>query len=380
MAQFFVSTSVGLNEVLEAELKFLGIQTTDKVRGGVFFEGTWEDAYKVNLHSRMASRVLKPVMRFTAYQPEEFYGQMLKHDFTQYIDLKQTFAIEASTRDSMMHDQRFLAMKAKDAIADQFREKLGERPDVDAKKPDLLVHVRAVKNQFTIMIDTSGESLFMRGYRLEAGDAPLKENLAAGLVALSGWNKEIPLVDPMCGSGTLLIEAAQMALNMAPGLSRKSFGFQKFKNYKEDVWEKLVEEAIAQEKDELPFNFYGYDIDREVLKKAKANARRAGVEDVVHFKYEPITTLKNPLMSEEYKNLGMIITNPPYGARIGDEDNLKDVYRDFSHTLKNQFKGWEAWLMAGNKDLIAELRLKSTRKHFVFNGALECRLLKYEMR
>lgn len=373
MAEFFVSTNVGLVEVLEAELENLGLNITKTVRAGVFFEGNWDDCYKVNLHSRVASRVLKPIMRFVAYQPEEFYGQMLKHDFSRYIDVDQTFAIDASTRDSMMKDQRFIAMKAKDAIADQFMDKFGRRPDVDAKNPDLLVHVRAVKNQFTVMIDTSGTSLFMRGYRLESGDAPLKENLAAGLIYLSEWDKSSPIVDPMCGSGTILIEAAQMALNIAPGLSRKSFGFQKLKNYKPEVWEKLVDDAIASELEDLPFKLYGFDIDGDILKKAKSNAKRAGVENVIQFKYDQIATLAAPCEK------GMIITNPPYGARIGDEDNLRDVYKDFSHTLKVQFKNWEAWLLAGNKDLIADLKLKSSRKHFVFNGAIECRFLKYEM-
>lgn len=373
MALFFVSTSVGLAEPLELELKSMGINTGAKVRGGVFFDGNWADCYKVNLKSRLASRVLKPVHDFTAYQPEELYGQVLRHDFTKYIDVTQTFAIDASVRDSMMRDQRFLAMKTKDAICDQFRDKTGARPDIDSERPDLRVHIRGVKNKFNVAIDTSGDSLFMRGYRLEAGDAPLKENLAAGLLALSEWDQQTPIVDPMCGSGTILIEAALMASKMAAGSSRKRFGFETLKGFDKEKWNSILEEAADEEIEDLPFKFYGYDIDGDSLRKAKANARRAGVDHLIEFKYEPIATLTAPVEK------GLIITNPPYGARIGDEDNLRDVYRDLSHTLKHNFKGWNAWILSGNKDLITDLKLKSTRKHFVFNGPLECRFLKYEM-
>jgi putative N6-adenine-specific DNA methylase len=224
-----------------------------------------------------------------------------------------------------------------------------------------------------IALDTSGDSLFMRGYRKETGEAPLKENLAAGLVSLTMWDKKSPIVDPMCGSGTILIEAAMMALNMAPGLHRRHFGFMDLLNFEEETWEKVVEEASSQELENLDFSFYGYDIDKRVLQAAKDNARSAGVDHVIQFKTESVTTLTAPVEK------GMIITNPPFGARLGDEDNLRDVYKDFSHTLKNQFKGWDSWILSGNKDLIADLKLKATRKHFVYNGPLECRFLKYSM-
>lgn len=373
MPEFFASTPKGLVEVLEKELKDLGLSVLERTAGGVFFESNWEGAYKANLHSRTASRILKPVLEFTAYQPEELYNQILKHDFTKYIKPNQTICIDATIKESKMHDQRFVAMKIKDAVVDQFREKFGVRPDVDNTNPDLRIHVRAMKNQFLVALDLSGDSLFMRGYRKEVGEAPLKENLAAGLLMLSEWDQQSPLVDFMAGSGTLLIEGAMMALKIAPGLHRKRFGFQRWLNYDQQAWENLVQEAMDQELEDLPFKLYGFDIDRRMIVIAKDNARSAGVDHVIEFKREPVATVTPPAEK------GLAVVNPPYGARIGDEDNLRDVYRDLGFTLKHRFKGWDCWILSGNKELIADLKLKSTRKHFVFNGNIECRWLKYSM-
>ncbi|MBO9666941.1 MAG: RNA methyltransferase [Bdellovibrio sp.] len=373
MAEFFASTARGLVEPLEQELKDLGLKVLGKTAGGVYFESNWEGCYKANLCSRLASRILKPIMDFTAYQPEELYNQILRHDFTKYINPNQTISIDVSVGESKMRDQRFIAMKIKDAIVDQFRDKFGVRPDVDNYNPALRIVVRCVKNQFNVSVDTTGDSLFMRGYRKEVGEAPMKENLAAGLVKLSEWDGKSPIVDFMCGSGTFLIEAAMMAKNIAPGINRKRFGFMNLLNYEKASFENVVQEALDAEKEEIDFKFYGFDIDNKVLKSAKENAREAGVDDVIEFKKESVATVEPPVEK------GLIIVNPPYGARIGDEDNLRDVYRDLGFTLKHRFKGWDAWILSGNKDLIADLKLKSTRKHFVFNGNIECRFLKYSM-
>lgn len=375
MPQFFASCPKGLVEPLEAELIQLGLKPYDRSQNGIFFDGNWESCYKVNLHTRYASRILMPILNFTAYQQDELYHNITKHDFTKYIDANQTLKIEASTKDSMLKDQRFIAMKTKDAIVDQFREKTGERPNVDNERPDLIVYVKAYKNKFSVAIDTSGDSLFMRGYRLEAGEAPLKENLAAGLLQLAEWDRKTPIVDPMCGSGTILIEAAMMAMNVAPGSMRKRFGFMRLKGFQKDVWGDLVDEAVSAEQEDCgDLHFYGYDVDKRVLMKAIENAKRAGVNGCIKFKRENVVSLTPPVEK------GLIVTNPPYGARLGDEDNLRDVYRDFSHTLKTQFKGWNAWILSGNKDLIGDLKLKASRKHFVYNGSIECRFLRYEIR
>lgn len=373
MPEFFASTATGLSEVLEQEIKQLGFDKTEKVNNGVYFESNWEGCYKVNLHTRLASRVIKPIQDFVAYREEELYGNIRKHDFTKYIEPSQTFRIDAKIEDSAMKDQRMVAMKVKDAIADQFREKFGVRPDVSNQNPGLQVVVKAYRNQFHVAIDTSGDSLFMRGYRKEAGEAPVKENLAAGLLKLSGWDGQSPIVDPLCGSGTILIEAAMMALNIAPGTLRSRFGFMNLKGFDKQIWENLVQEALDAEKTELPYQFYGSDIDRKMVKVAKENARRAGVDHVIDFHSESVATLEPKIEK------GLLVTNPPYGARIGDLDNVRDVYRDLSYTLKHRFQGWDAWILSGNKELIADLRLKSTRKHFVYNGPIECRFLKYSM-
>ena len=373
MPEFFASTAKGLSEVLEKELKEMGIPKTIRVSGGVFFEGNWETCYKVNLSSRVASRVLKPVQDFVAYQPEELYANIQKHDFTKYIDVHQTIKVEVVVKESKMHDQRFIAMKVKDAIVDQFRDKFGERPNVDNENPDLRIYVRCKKNKFEIAIDTTGESLFMRGYRREAGVAPLKENLAAGLLYLSEWDRQSPIIDPMCGSGTILVEAAMLAMNISPGTLRRHFGFMNLKGFNTEAWEKVLEEVVSAEKEDLDFKMHGSDLDRQMIRMAKENAKRAGVDHVIEFQSESIATYAPPCEK------GLLVTNPPYGARIGDEDNLKDVYRDLGYTLKHRFTSWDAWILSGNKDLILDMKLKSTRRHFVFNGPLECRFLKYSM-
>lgn len=351
----------------------MGFTKTQKVTGGVFFETNWEGCYKANLQSRLATRILKPILDFNAYNGDDLYFNLKKHDFTKYIKPNQSIKVEASIKDCAIRDQRFLAMRTKDAIVDQFREKFDVRPDVDTENPDLKIYIRANRDQYNVAIDTSGESLFMRGYRRQAGDAPMKENLAAGLLMLAGWDQQSPVVDPTCGSGTILIEAAMMALRMAPGSSRRLFGFEKLIGFQPEVWDKVVEEAANQELPDLPFKFYGYDVDRAVLRAAKENAKRAGVDHVIEFNFESVATLTPPVEK------GLLIANPPYGARLGDEDNLRDVYRDIGFTLKNRFKGWDAWILSGNKDLILDMKLKATRKHFVYNGPIECRFLKYSM-
>lgn len=374
MAQFFVSTAKGLSDVLVEEMIELGIPMPRKTNGGAFFDGNWEDVYRLNLQSRIASRILKPLLQFTAYQDDEFYLQIIKNqDFTRYLSEGQTFMIDASVKECALQDQRYVAMKLKDAICDQMREKTGSRPDVSKTNPDVRFYIKGYKNSYSLAVDTSGESLFMRGYRMEAGEAPMKENLAAALVQMTGWQKDIPIVDLTCGSGTILIEAAMIALNMAPGIHRREFGFQKFKTFNQEKWDSIIDETVEKEKEDLPFKFYGYDIDKKVLQKAKANARRAGVDHVIEFRSEGVASVTPPCEK------GIVIINPPYGTRLGDEDNLRDVYRDLGFTLKTRFSGWDVFLLSGNKELVADLKLKASRKHFVYNGNLECRFLKYSI-
>ena len=254
-------TSRGLGDALEAELAALGAEKTLKAPGGVYFDGNWALCYRANLRLRTASRILLPILDFTAYKPEELYDNVRRHDYTKYISSRGTLAVDASVRDSeIFRDQRFVAMKVKDAVVDQFREKFDERPDVDAANPDLRLVVRLVGNRFSMSVDTSGDALFKRGYRVESVEAPLKENVAAALILLSEWDKASPIVDPMCGSGTFLIEAAMMAMNVAPGALRTRFAFQRFLGFKSEEWEAELDAALEKETDELPFKFYGYDV------------------------------------------------------------------------------------------------------------------------
>lgn len=376
MPQFFATTGQGVIEPLQKELSDLGYQHLQATPSGVLFETNWKGCYKANLESRLASRILKPLIDFPAYQPEDIYSHIAKHDFTKYIRPEQTLAVDASVKECMLRDQRFVAMKAKDAIVDQFRDKFGVRPSVERDNPDLRIWIRGYKNRFHVSLDTSGASLNQRGYRKEAGEAPIKENLAAALLRLAEWDGKTPIVDPMCGSGTILIEAALILQNTAPGALRTKFAFQKLKSFKTEEFESALQDALDREREistEEPILF-GYDMDRRAVQAAKMNAKRAGVDHLIRFSYSPVATLTPPVEK------GILITNPPYAIRLGDEDNLRDVYRDFGFTLRSRFQGWTAWILSGNRDLIGDLKLKASRRFQVFNGAIECRFLKYEIK
>jgi 23S rRNA G2445 N2-methylase RlmL len=374
MPRFFAMTSRGLAEVLEQELHEMGITKTERAFGGVQFEGNWADCYRVNLRSRIATRVLLPILDFPAYKPEDLYNNILKHDFTKYIKPTGTIAVEASVRESgIFRDQRFVAMKIKDAVVDQFRDKYEVRPDVDSANPDLRIVARAVNNGFSVSIDTSGDALFKRGYRVGFTDAHVKEHLAAGILKMAGYTGDKPVVDPMCGSGTFLIEAVLIALRVYPGTLRKGFGFQKLLGFQREAWEAEVDAALADELDTLPFKMYGYDIDKEALKSAKANAVKAGVDEWIEFARAPMETLKAPVES------GLMVVDPPYGERMGDKDMLLDTYKDLAHTMKVGFNGWDCYVLSGAPELSSAMKLKAERKFPLFHGPIECRLLKYKM-
>lgn len=375
MARFFAMTSRGLADVLEQELKDLGLQKVLKgPGGGVYFEGNWASCYRANLRSRIATRILLPILDFPAYKNDDLYHNIRKHDFTKYISPTGSLTVEASVRDSgAFTDQRFVAMKVKDAIVDQFREKFDVRPDVDNDNPDLRIVVRAVKSQFSVSIDTSGDPLFKRGYRVGFVEAHLKEHVAAGILKMTGWKGDVPLVDPMCGSGTFLIEAALIALNISPGSLRKQFAFQKLSGFQKAEWEREVSEAISEEKQELPFKLFGFDINREALKSAKRNAAEAGVDEFIEFERQPMETLAAPVES------GVMLVNPPYGERLGMKGELIETYKNLAHVMKTSFKGWDCFVLSGNPELSAAMKLKAERKFPVFNGPIECRLLKYNM-
>jgi 23S rRNA G2445 N2-methylase RlmL len=373
MARFFVTTSRGLVDVLEAELRELGFDKLEKGVSGYYVDTNWAGCYRINLRSRVATRVLLPILDFPAYKNEDLYNNVRKHDFTKYIDVTGAIVVDATVRECAFKDQRFVAMKIKDAIVDQFREKFGERPDVDRKNPDLSIIARALKNEFALSIDTTGDPLFKRGYRVGQVDAHLKEHLAAGILKLMNWQGDCSIVDPMCGSGTFLIEAALMALKVAPGSLRQRFAFQRLQGFKKDEWRAEADSVMDEELEDLPFKFYGYDVDKRALEAARANAEEAGVSHLIEFERQPMETLKAPVEK------GMLVVNPPYGERLGEHDELLEDYKNLAHTMKTGFKGWECYVLSGNAELSAAMHLKAERKFPLFNGPIECRLLKYKM-
>lgn len=377
MPQFIAVTSRGLEDILLKEAKELEIPRANLVSTGVAFEGSWQYCYRMNLRSRFATRVLMPVLDFIAYKQEDIYNQIKKHDFTKYISAKGSLRIDAKTSECAMHDQRMLAMITKDSIVDQFRDKFNERPDVDKDNPDLRVHIKGYKNQYSVAIDTSGAALSQRGYRRSQVIAPLRETVAAGVVALTGWDGITPIVDPMCGSGTFLIEAALMHQKIYPGTLKGKFSFQKFGTFDEDIWQRELDACLdAESKEETDKKiFFGFDKDKKALEAAIINAKAAGVDHLIEFKRQDIRDLEWP----ETNPKGVIITNPPYGVRLGDDAYVVELYRDFSHVLKKNFRGWEAWILSGNKELTQHLGMKANRRIPVMNGNLDCRLLHYKI-
>jgi putative N6-adenine-specific DNA methylase len=377
MPRFLALTSRGLGKVLHDELSELGLKTFDHHGTSVEFECSWREVYRAHLQLRCATRIYLPILDFQAYNAEDLYKAIYKkHDFTKYISPNQTLAIDANvTEHQELRDQRFVAQKVKDAIVDQFRDKFGERPNVDAKNADLRVAVRVLRTKISVSIDLTGDALSFRGYRQQAGDAPLREHLAAGLIDLSGWDKKACIVDPMCGSGTLLIEAALKARGgILP--RHQGFLFERLQNFDRTAYAKAQAQVAESHKSLAKLKLYGFDKDPKVIAYARANAKRAKVDEHIVFEVIPIERLCAPFDIAT----GLIITNPPYAVRLGEAKAVERTWEELAHTLKSQFKGWSAWLLSGNKDVSGALHLKTTRKIPVFNGPMECRFLHYEIR
>jgi 23S rRNA G2445 N2-methylase RlmL len=375
MPRFLAITSRGLLEPLTAELEELKIKRVRARPDCVEFDSSWADCYRVHVHSRLATRVLLPVADFQAYNQDDLYfGVLRKHDFTQYIFPNQTLRVEAHVREhKTLHDQRFVAMKTKDAIVDQFWKKFNERPSVgEEDNTDLRVVIRVVGTQVSMALDLTGETLSNRGYRRFAGEAPLREHVAAGLLRLAKWEQPNPLVDPFCGAGTVLIEAA-LRCSGASGLKRRrQFTFERLRNFQEQIWTEIKNEDPKRRAPPAKPFLFGYDIDPAILEKARANARTAGVENWILFQQRDVRQLTPP---GEYA--GWIITNPPYGDRLSDKESAKKLMADFSKTLKTSFKNWQAWILSGDAEVMSGLKFKAKRRIPVWNGPIECRFLNY---
>lgn len=378
MPRFLAITSRGLLEPLESELQSLGIKRVRKLGDSVEFDSSWADLYRVHLESRIATRVLMPVADFEAYNQDDLYHALFKrHDFTQYIFPHQTLRVEAHVREHRnLRDQRFVAMKTKDAVVDQFQKKFNERPSVgDEEKADLRIVIRVIGPKVSVALDLTGESLSNRGYRKVAGEAPVREHVAAGMLRMAKWSSPVPLVDPFCGSGTILIEAALSQVGTSLLKRRREFAFEKLRNFQSATFDQLRKELPSRKAAPPRPYLFGYDKDASVIEKARQNARAAGVENWILFQVKDVADLKAPAGAGP----GLIVTNPPYGVRLEDKPKATALMGVFATTLKREFKGWNAFVLSGDPEVSAGMRLKAKQKIPVWNGPIECRLLNYPM-
>jgi len=368
-----VTTLAGLEEVLAEELRALDMDYIKIGVRAVTCSGTMRQMYEANLWCRTAIRVLKPIRTFKARDEQDLYEQVQKIKWSDYLDVKQTFAINAAVSHSTFEHSLFVAQLTKDAIVDQFRKATGERPSVDLNRPDLRLNLHMHENMVTLSLDSSGDSLHRRGYRLQTNVAPLNEVLAAGIVALSGWDKKSTFIDPMCGSGTLLIEAAMMAQNIAPGLYRRDgYGFEKWKDYDEKLFEMLWTTAEAKAKDAPQAAILGHDIDPDYITAARNNIENAGLADVIEVGEADF------FKSEAPATPGVIVMNPPYNERI-QSDDINLLYKNIGDTLKTSYQGYDAYILTGNLEAAKSIGLRVSRRIPLYNGPIDCRLLKYEL-
>ena len=379
MKQLFATTARGFEELLKVELTELGATECKIAQGGVHFQADDETLYRSLLWSRLASRILLPIVNGKVYSDLDLYSIVTGQDWLSYFDEKATFFVDFNGTNQEIRHTQFGAMRVKDAIVDYFERQGKARPNVDKDYPDVRIHVYLNKEELVVSLDLSGEALHLRGYREDTGQAPLRETLAAAIVLRSGWKKGTPLVDPMCGSGTLLIEAAQMEAQIALQLHRLHWGFDCWKGHNQDAWDKVKAEAVQQAEtyfnQNLKPHFYGFDLDHRVLKKAQKNAQNAGVAHLIHWKQGDVAALKNPSPDE----VGTVICNPPYGERLGTTPALIALYSVFGQRLKNEFGGWNASIFSSESTLLDCLRMRSHRQFKAKNGPLECVQKNYQI-
>ena len=363
-------TFQGLEEVLAAELTELGANDIQIGRRMVSFSGDKEMMYKANFCLRTAIRILKPIKHFTAQDADEVYEQIKAIHWEDYLSVDNSFAIDAVVFSEEFRHSKFVSYRIKDAIADYFREKTGKRPNVRINKPDVLLNIHIAENNCTLSLDSSGESLHRRGYRQEAVEAPLNEVLAAGMILMTGWHGECDLIDPMCGSGTIPIEAALIARNIAPGVFRKEFAFEKWPDFDRDLFDEIYNDD-SQER-EFTHKIYGYDNNPKANTIAMHNIKAAGVSKDVVLKLQPFQQFEQP------KEKSIIITNPPYGERISSND-LLGLYEMIGERLKHAFTGNTAWILSYRDECFDKIGLKATKRIPLLNGALDCEFRQYEI-
>lgn len=377
--RFFATCARELESLLADELTALGATRVEASRAGVDFDGTLEIAYRACLWSRVASRVLLPLRAFDAPTPQALYAGVQRIDWTEHIAPGRTLAVDCVAAQSRISHSHFAALKTKDAIVDQLRTRRGKRPDVDVERPDVRVNVYLFRDEATVSIDLSGESQHRRGYRAKGAPAPLKENLAAAVLLLAGWPARAaanaPLMDPMCGSGTLVIEAALMAADAAPGLHRTQAGCVGWAGHDAALWKRLITEAEerARAGAERRSLIVGCDAEPRAVHAAEAAARRVGLSGRIRFSQRPLSDCAPP----EGAPPGVLVVNPPYGVRLGDEAELGSLYAELGDIMRRRFLGWNCFVLTGNAALAKRIGLRPARRMPVYNGALECRLLEF---
>ncbi len=368
--ELIAKTFMGLEPVLAQELTQLGANNVQIGRRMVSFTGNKEMMYRANFQLHTAIRILKPIRHFKARSAEEVYDEIKNVDWDKYILPGKTFMVDSVVYSDEFRNSRFVTYKVKDAIVDQFRERTGNRPNISVSNPDIRLHVHIAEDAATLCLDSSGESLHRRGYRQESVEAPLNEVLAAGMVLMTGWKGDCDFIDPMCGSGTILIEASLIARNISPGVFRKEFAFEKWPDYDQDLFDSIYNDDSAER--EFNHHIYGYDIDMKSVNTARLNVRAAGLSKDITIAQQDFKDFKKPAEKS------VIVMNPPYGERISTPD-LLGTYRMIGERLKHEFGGNDAWILSYREECFEQIGLKPSIKIPVYNGSLECEFRKYTL-
>jgi len=372
--KLIASTLFGLEEILAEEIKQLGGKNIEVKNRAVYFTGNTELMYKANLYLRTALRILKPLANFKATNEYTFYHSIKRIKWETHLKLSTTFVVKPVVFSTIFRHSKYIAQKTKDAIADRFVELYNKRPSVDHDYPDVPINVHIAESEVTVSLDSSGAPLNQRGYRASGGEAPLNEVLAAGLIHLSEWDRESTFIDPMCGSGTLVIEAAMMALNMPPNLNRLEFAFMKWPDFDKKLWLGIIEKAKEEMKDpaELKIKIIGSDIEPDKLELTQRNLSRAGVGRMIKLRNKSFDQFIVP------GKKGHIVFNPPYGERLKVE-KIEQFYEDMGNQLKKSWSGYQAWILSCNLDAIKRIGLKPAKKIKLHNGKLDCRFLNFPL-
>lgn len=373
MNQYFATVANGLEPLVVQELEQLGAHSVKPGFCGAAFEGDRTLLYRVNLWARLPFRILMKLHQFPCQTAEDLYRGIQTIDWSAYLTPDLTLAVDATGKTDQLNHTHFTALQVKNAIVDQQQEQFGDRSNVELQEPDVRINVHIDRDVCTVSLDSSGNSLHRRGYRPAVGAAPLKESLAAALIQLSGWQPEQMFYDPLCGSGTLPLEACLKSLNIAPGLFRERFGFETWLDFDLDLLERLIQEAESSQRETLPAPIWGSDRNGEVIEQAIANAQKCGVLDQIWFSEMDLSEVVAPTDS------GVVFCNPPYGERLGRDSDLGAFYKQLGDVLKQRFKGWTAFILSGNKELAQSIGLKSSQRIAVYNGTLPCQLMKYEL-